>query len=197
MSLTGKANGSTMRGAINLLRAAKGYSAYELAVINGFSGTEEEWLASLTATDEQVDEAVAKYIAMNGALSPAQYEALLNLLKLAVFKEDPTEAWAAFQNAFVRPVPATAISLSATIATFGYNSITESASGHTKQLTATVTPANTTDEVVWESSDESVATVEDGLVTTVGDGECYITATAGYVSASCLVTVEPSTSLIT
>ena len=47
MSLTGKAESTILRGTINKLRVAKGYSAYEIAVLNGFSGTEEEWLASL------------------------------------------------------------------------------------------------------------------------------------------------------
>lgn len=47
MSLTGKAEGKTLQGKINTLKTIHGYSAYELAVINGFSGTEEEWLASL------------------------------------------------------------------------------------------------------------------------------------------------------
>jgi len=182
MSLKGNATPlEILRGKINFLHTIRGYSAYEVAVINGFSGTEEEWLESLVP-DEQVDEAVAKYIAANGALSPAQYEALENLLKLAVFKEDPTEAWAAFQKAFVRPVPATAISLSSMIKTF-------SSPGMTSQLTATVTPENSTDEVVWESSDESVATVENGLITTTGYGNCTITATAGFVSATCSVSV--------
>ena len=47
MSLTGKAEGKTLRGKINRLEELRGYNAYEVAVINGFSGTEEEWLASL------------------------------------------------------------------------------------------------------------------------------------------------------
>lgn len=48
MDLTGKATASnTLRGKICGLKTIHGYSAYEVAVINGFSGTEEEWLASL------------------------------------------------------------------------------------------------------------------------------------------------------
>ena len=37
-------------------------NAYEVALKNGFVGTEEEWLASLNATDEQVAKAVADYM---------------------------------------------------------------------------------------------------------------------------------------
>ena len=47
MSLTGKVNGKTVRGKINRLYELRGYSAYEVAALNGFEGTEEEWLASL------------------------------------------------------------------------------------------------------------------------------------------------------
>lgn len=48
MSLTGNAvSGYTLRGKLSGLKTIHGHSAYEVAVINGFSGTEEEWLASL------------------------------------------------------------------------------------------------------------------------------------------------------
>lgn len=48
MSLTGKAAAnSRLRGKINGLETIRGYSAYEVALIHGFEGTEEEWLDSL------------------------------------------------------------------------------------------------------------------------------------------------------
>lgn len=48
MSLKGKATADKLlRGKINGLETLKGYSAYEIALIHGFEGTEEEWLASL------------------------------------------------------------------------------------------------------------------------------------------------------
>lgn len=47
MSLIGKAHGKTLQGKANNLDKIHGYSAYEIAVINGFTGSEEEWLASL------------------------------------------------------------------------------------------------------------------------------------------------------
>lgn len=62
----------------------------------------------------------------------------------------------------------------------------------TIQLTATVEPANTTDELVWSSSNESVATVsETGLVTAVSVGSATITVTCGTVTATCEVRVNP------
>lgn len=49
MSLTGSAeSNNVLRGKLSGLEVIHGHSAYEVAVINGFHGTEEEWLASLT-----------------------------------------------------------------------------------------------------------------------------------------------------
>ena len=60
----------------------------------------------------------------------------------------------------------------------------------TADLTATVTPADTTDVVVWSSSDETVASVVNGKVIAHKTGTAVITATAGSVSKSCAVTVD-------
>lgn len=57
-------------------------------------------------------------------------------------------------------------------------------------LTATPVPANTTDSVVWTSSDDTVATVSDGVVTPLKLGTVTITATCGTQSASCAVTID-------
>lgn len=61
--------------------------------------------------------------------------------------------------------------------------------GESFALTAAVAPEDAADEVVWTSSDEAVAVVEDGVVSTVGKGTAVITVTAGSVSAECTVTV--------
>lgn len=63
--------------------------------------------------------------------------------------------------------------------------------GNTKQLTATVAPANADDSTVtWKSGNTNVATVDqNGKVTAVGVGTTTITATAGGKSATCTVTV--------
>lgn len=50
--------------------------------------------------------------------------------------------------------------------------------GGTQQLTATVAPDNATNKAVsWSSSNESVATVSNGLVTAVSAGKATITVT--------------------
>lgn len=56
-------------------------------------------------------------------------------------------------------------------------------------LTATKTPANTTDSLRWTTSDATVATVDGGVVTAVGAGTATITATCGGQTATCTVTV--------
>lgn len=62
--------------------------------------------------------------------------------------------------------------------------------GSTVQLSAVAKPDDTTDEVLWASSDENVLTVDaDGLVTALGNGKATITATAGDQVDSITVTV--------
>ena len=64
------------------------------------------------------------------------------------------------------------------------------ARGETATLTATVKPANTTDTIGWSSKDDNIATVKDGVVTAVGQGETTITATCGGKTATCKVIVN-------
>ena len=43
---------NALKGKVSLLKTLHGKSAYEVAVLNGFSGTEEEWLLSLKGERE-------------------------------------------------------------------------------------------------------------------------------------------------
>ncbi|MBO7301333.1 MAG: Ig domain-containing protein, partial [Bacteroidaceae bacterium] len=66
--------------------------------------------------------------------------------------------------------------------------------GETLTLTAVVSPDNATDKTVtWKSSEATIATVENGVVTAVAVGEATITAKAGEMIATCVVTVEDPT----
>lgn len=82
----------------------------------------------------------------------------------------------------VTPKPVTSISLKPT--TLSLNQ------GDTGNLTATVEPADAGNKKVnWSSSNEKVATVDNGVVTAVGTGSATITAKAGDFEATCAVTV--------
>lgn len=83
-------------------------------------------------------------------------------------------------------IPATAIALDKETITLD--------KGATEQLTATLTPAEATTEVVWATENAEVATVEKGLVTATGVGTTNIVATVTPAegttyTAKCAVTV--------
>lgn len=70
--------------------------------------------------------------------------------------------------------------------------------GEKVTLTATVKPDDATDKTVtWSTSDASVATVDNGVVTAIKLGSATITAKAGDKKATCTITVEatPVTSI--
>ncbi len=70
--------------------------------------------------------------------------------------------------------------------------------GKSDTLTATVEPEKATNKnVTWESSNTSVATVENGVVTAVGAGSTTIKATVDGKSAECSVTVNAATVPVT
>ena len=63
--------------------------------------------------------------------------------------------------------------------------------GESANLEASIYPDNATNtEIIWKSSDASVASVDSGLVTALSAGSCVITASSGEVSADCSVTVN-------
>ena len=81
------------------------------------------------------------------------------------------------------PVPATGVTLDVAEQTVG--------AGNSFALTAKVEPKDSTDKVVWSSSNEKVATVDQkGNVKAVGEGTAVITAQAGKFAAECKVTVH-------
>ena len=86
-------------------------------------------------------------------------------------------------NVIVRE-PATSLTVTPTEVTIMRESTTK--------LTATLEPSNTTDKVVWNSSDEAIAKVsEDGTVTGMAIGTAIITAKCGEFTQNCTITVEP------
>ena len=63
--------------------------------------------------------------------------------------------------------------------------------GETAQITATVLPENAEQLVIWSSSDENLATVEDGKITALKEGDVVITAATadGRLKAECKVKI--------
>lgn len=57
-------------------------------------------------------------------------------------------------------------------------------------LNATVTPSNSQDAITWESEDETIATVNNGVVTGISEGETTIKAISGNCQATCVVKVS-------
>ena len=71
--------------------------------------------------------------------------------------------------------------------------------GSTETLIATIEPSNATNkDVLWDSSNTSVATVDDGIVTAVGAGSASITVTTvdGSKTDTCYVTVPTSNAVL-
>ena len=71
--------------------------------------------------------------------------------------------------------------------------------GETYEFIATVLPENATNkELIWSSSDESVLTVNDGVITAIKEGKATITVKSkdGFKSSNCEVTVNKEPSII-
>ena len=70
------------------------------------------------------------------------------------------------------------------------NTYTLAFTGNGKQtLVATPEPINTTDAIIWHSDNEEVATVNNGVVTAIFNGNATITVTCGSATATCAVSV--------
>ncbi len=115
----------------------------------------------------------------------------------AVLKASASDVWGRAIERTIRVVIAPEI---VTGITLDQTSVTKPVTSQPFTLTATVNPsgAKVTD-ITWSSSDESVATVENGVVTPVNTGTCVITAETadGGYKAECTVTFETDYSALT
>lgn len=79
-------------------------------------------------------------------------------------------------------IPCTGITFAQnTYTVSGYNAVT---------VEYTVTPADTTDSVIWLSSNTDIVSISNGVMTVNGVGTCTITATCGEFTATATVTVS-------
>lgn len=118
-----------------------------------------------------------------GAFTGIPYKTENNIQQIRNFAAQRIPYMDSVVDGLTAPVHCTGITLDTM--TISFNGI-----GKTQKLTATVTPTDTTDAVVWVSSNPDIAKVEDGTVTSVAIGEAVITATCGSHSVDCAVSVE-------
>ena len=164
-----------------------GYDGISFAVNDG---TPVAFAEATEYSDGWAKEITAEGLVKDGSL----------VIKVAI--EGTNASWVAFKNVKYTKVrdltPEEMATAPTAIALFnGENEVTEpialDATTQTVTLTPSYTPANATEGYIsWASSDETVATVADGVVTAVSTGTTTITATStldNTVSASATVTV--------
>ena len=96
----------------------------------------------------------------------------------------------------VQPISVTPVVTAVTGISLNQPTLNLTAGGNTYTLVATVTPADAANQAVtWNTSNDSVATVNNGVVTPVGAGTATITVTTqdGAETAASIVTVAPAT----
>ena len=105
-------------------------------------------------------------------------------------------SWLSYKNITytkVRDLTPEEMAVAPTDVTLDKTEVTLTVAEPTVTLTPTFEPENATNTVTWNSSDETVATVADGVVTAISSGTTTITVTSTLdenVKASCEVTVE-------
>ena len=127
-------------------------------------------------------------ISQGSGLTENAKQAILTLAqKVAYIDGQGADYYQTLYEALYPPVHVTSLSVFPSSLSFStINSV--------QQLTATVLPADATDVVEWESSDTSVATVDEtGHVTSKAYGNCTITCSAGNREVSVGVVVAQAT----
>lgn len=145
--------------------------------------------SALDAAAETLDACTAATQAANRAanLAPKKEERrlLMRLLREAAYQTGTADTLLDQLSGVWAEVPVEAVRLTR-------DSLTLYA-GERTALGVRISPENATEQtVLWESSDETVATVEDGVITAKTPGGARITARADGCSAECAVLVKPT-----
>lgn len=145
--------------------------------------------SALGAANETLDACTAATQAANRAanLAPKKEERrlLMRLLREAAYQTKTADALLDQLSGVWAEVPVEAVRLTR-------DSLTLYA-GERTALGVRISPENATEQtVLWESNDEAVATVEDGVITAKTPGGTRITARADGCSAECAVLVKPT-----
>lgn len=191
--VTAQDNNTTVTYTIHVLPASSDASLSEITLdgtlIDGFDPETTEYEIELPAGTMTVPEVGATAHDEKASLQITQAESLTapdNIATIVVTAQDGTTK--TYTVSFIEAVPVTGVTLDQNTLTL--------AVGEEETLTATVLPENASNkEVSWESSDSSVATVdENGKVTAVSIGTATITVTTadGSMTDNCEVTVNPA-----
>ena len=145
--------------------------------------------SALGAAAETLDACTAATQAANRAanLAPKKEERrlLMRLLQEAAYQTKTADTLLDQLSGVWAEVPVGAVTLTR-------DSLTLYA-GERAALGVRISPENATEQtVLWESSDEAVAAVEDGVITAKTPGGARITARADGCSAECAVLVKPT-----
>ena len=119
-------------------------------------------------------------VSENGAISTGYYYGTANITAKAA-----SGLSSAIKVNIVKPASSITLNKSAL----------EISAGKSEKLTATISPSDSTDDIVWSSDNTNVAIVDkDGNITGINKGSATITAKAVYgnKAATCLVTVADS-----
>ena len=140
---------------------------------------------ALGAANETLDACTAATQAANLAPKKEERRLLMRLLREAAYQTRTADTLLDQLSGVWAEVPVEAVRLTR-------DSLTLYA-GERTALGVQISPENATEQtVLWESSDEAVATVEDGVITAKTPGGTRITARADGCSAECAVLVKPA-----
>ena len=186
-------NGGTLTGdvtgTVNYKVTGVSLNTNSLTLEEGGTATLTATITPSNATDQNVtwssDNQNVATVDQNGEVTAVS----AGTATITVTTEDGSKTATCVVTVTAATVPVTGVTLSQTQASLYYNR-----TPNTLILTATVAPDNATNQAVtWTSSNPSVATVKNGVVTAVAPGIAVITATTqdGNHTAACAVTVRP------
>lgn len=141
--------------------------------------------SALGAANETLDACTAATQAANLAPKKEERRLLMRLLREAAYQTKTADTLLDQLSEVWAEVPVESVELSR-------DSLTLYA-GERTALGVRISPENATEQtVLWESSDEAVAAVEDGVITAKTPGGARIAARADGCSAECAVLVKPA-----
>jgi uncharacterized protein YjdB len=146
---------------------------------------------TFTALPSNASNKVITYTSSDETIATVSYVGLVKAVKSGTATISATNA----KTGLVAQCKVTVPPILVSSITIGIETITGSTLGYTKQLTATVLPANAANtKITWYSSDPSKVSVSsDGMIIVLGYGVAIITAKStdgsNVTSSSCTVTV--------